>query len=86
MPPRNSVRVLARLVVHPDKIEVAKKIFQNLADETRKEIGCIKYDLLQNVRDPTEFVFEEEWETQGNNFFRIPLKLFFEMCFLFRSS
>jgi quinol monooxygenase YgiN len=59
------VRVLARISILPDRIEEAKKILQRLADETRKESGCIKYDLLQNLSDPTEFFFEEEWENQG---------------------
>lgn len=63
--PRNTVRVLARISILPDRIEEAKKILQRLADETRKESGCIKYDLLQNLSDPTEFFFEEEWENQG---------------------
>jgi quinol monooxygenase YgiN len=28
---------------------------------TRAEAGCIQYDLMQNVEDPVDFTFYEEW-------------------------
>jgi len=34
---------------------------QSVVDATRKEVGCVKYDLLQDVRDPCTFYFFEEY-------------------------
>jgi quinol monooxygenase YgiN len=31
--------------------------------ETRKEQGCILYDLHESISDPTRFVFVEQWES-----------------------
>ena len=35
-----------------------------LVEPTRRESGCIQYELLQNQEDPTDFVFVEEWESE----------------------
>jgi quinol monooxygenase YgiN len=56
-----SVRVVARLISKPDQVEAFKTVLASLREPTRKETGCISYELLQNPADPTEFVFVEEW-------------------------
>ena len=56
-----SVRVVARLVALPEKVEELKAILIGLVEPTRKESGCIKYELLQNQAEPTDFTFVEEW-------------------------
>ncbi len=56
-----SIRVVARINAHPEKIEELKAVFLDLIEPTRQENGCIKYELLQNQSDPTEFTFVEEW-------------------------
>lgn len=56
------MRVVARLIAFPDKVEAAKDLLLGLIEPTQKEAGCIHYDLLQNQSDPTEFTFVEEWE------------------------
>ncbi|ARO86971.1 antibiotic biosynthesis monooxygenase [Nitrosospira lacus] len=60
-----TVRVLARITARPDKIEELTPILRGLVGETRKESGCISYQLLQNRADPGDFTFVEEWESDS---------------------
>jgi quinol monooxygenase YgiN len=41
---------------------------------TRNESGCIRYELLHNAADPTDFTFIEEWadETALNAHLQTP--------------
>jgi quinol monooxygenase YgiN len=57
-----TVRVLAGVVALPEKIEEVESLLHALIKETRKEAGCVQYELLQNRDDPAEFTFVEEWE------------------------
>ena len=56
-----NVRVVARVVAQPDKVEELRSVLVGLLAPTRAEEGCIQYDLLQNATDPTDFTFVEEW-------------------------
>ncbi len=38
---------------------------QPLIAATRKEPGCLYYDLTQSVTDPSNFVFVERWESRA---------------------
>lgn len=58
-----AVRVVARLIAKPDKVEALKTILSSIIDPTRKEAGCQGYELLQNSADPTDFTFVESWES-----------------------
>lgn len=61
---QQKLRVVARVVALPDKIEDLKIILTGLLEPTRKENGCIFYDLMQNNTNPAEFVFVEEWKSE----------------------
>jgi quinol monooxygenase YgiN len=58
-----TLRVIARLVAFPDKVAELKSLLLSIMEPTRQEAGCIKYELLQNHADPTDFTFVEEWES-----------------------
>lgn len=60
---KQSVVVVARIVALPDKVEELKAVLLELIAPTRQEPGVIKYELLQNQADPTDFTFVEEWES-----------------------
>jgi len=60
---KTTLRVVARLVAFPDKVAELKSLLLSVIEPTRKEKGCIKYELLQNQADPTDFTFVEEWES-----------------------
>ncbi len=57
------IRVVARLIAFPDKVEEAKALLLGLVEQTQQEKGVIYYDLLQNQTDPTDFTFVEAWES-----------------------
>jgi quinol monooxygenase YgiN len=56
-----TIRVVARVVTLPGKESDFKALALALVSATRLETGCIKYELLQNLEDPTDFTFVEEW-------------------------
>lgn len=59
-----TIRVVARIVALPEKVEPLKSILLALIEPTRQEEGCIAYELLQNRDNPTDFTFVEEWRSQ----------------------
>ena len=61
--PEDSLRVFARIKALPDKVDTVRSILLELIVPTRKEKGCIVYELLQNQADPTDFTFVEEWQS-----------------------
>ena len=56
-----TVRVVARIVALPEKVEAVKAVLLGFIEPSRQDQGCIKYELLQNQYDPTDFTFVEEW-------------------------
>ena len=36
-----------------------------MLEPTRKEAGCVRYELLANIANPAEFTFVEEWADQA---------------------
>jgi len=56
-----TIRVVARFIALPNKVEELKAVLLELIEPTRQEAGAIKYELLQNQYDPTDFTFVEEW-------------------------
>ena len=64
--PENSLRVVARFKALPDSVDRLGSILVDLIEPTRKEQGCIVYELLQNKADPTDFTFVEEWQSESS--------------------
>ncbi|MEH2241496.1 putative quinol monooxygenase [Nostoc sp.] len=59
-----TLRVIARIIALPNKVEELKAVLLELIEPTRQEAGVIKYELLQNQSDPTDFTFIEEWTSE----------------------
>ena len=53
------VVTLVYVDVKPENIEAFKKISQYNHDNTRKEPGNIRFDVIQSKNDPTKFVLYE---------------------------
>lgn len=69
--PSNGLRVVARIKAKQDKVEEVRRLLSGLIEPTRREEGCVTYELLQNREDPTDFTFVEEWasdEAFGRHF------------------
>jgi quinol monooxygenase YgiN len=62
--PDRAVRVVARVVARPGKVNELRALLRGLVEPTRRESGCVTYELLQNTTDPTDFTFVEEWRSE----------------------
>lgn len=56
-----TLHVVARIVARPDTIDEVRQVLSGMIAPTRREDGCLKYELYQNAVDPTDFTFVEEW-------------------------
>lgn len=56
-----TIRVIARIVVKPDKLDEVRTLLMSLIGPTCNEPRCIRYELTQNRKNPAEFAFIEEW-------------------------
>jgi len=59
------LRVVARIKAKSEKVYEVRELLCGLVEPTRKESGCVSYELLQNREDPTDFTFVEEWESDA---------------------
>jgi quinol monooxygenase YgiN len=57
------IRVFAKLSVQPDQIDHVIEAFRILANMTRRERGCLQYELHQEIHDPAILIFFEKWKT-----------------------
>ena len=57
----NLLSVVAEMVARPGKEEELKRHLLVLVEETRKEDGCVQYDLHQSTTEAGRFVFYENW-------------------------
>ena len=55
------VRVIAHVMSKPDSLEQVRTILSALVTPTRRESGCVSYNLLEQQSDPRQFVTVEEW-------------------------
>jgi len=55
--PAGLLRVIARIKAKSDAVSEVRELLCGLIEPTRKESGCISYELLQNRDDPTDFTF-----------------------------
>jgi quinol monooxygenase YgiN len=56
-----ALRVVARIKAKAENVEQVRELLSTQVGPTRNEPGCLKYELLQNRDDPTDFTFVEEW-------------------------
>lgn len=61
MTPDTFLRVIARARAKAEHVAQVRDILSALVEPTRRESGCVSYELLQNVSDPVDFVFIEKW-------------------------
>ena len=57
------IRVVAHFRPKPGKSDEARTLLLGFTAPTRKEKGCIFYDLHVNPTDPQDLTFIEEWES-----------------------
>ncbi|WP_205678712.1 putative quinol monooxygenase [Aquisphaera insulae] len=64
--PEGAVILTAAIKARADEVEAVKEALLSLVEPTRKEAGCICYNLHQSKSEPTEFVFYEIWSSQAD--------------------
>src|ERR1700761_8354692 len=61
-----NITVVATFAAKPGKEEELKKALLTLIAPTRKEAGCINYDLHQSPDEPGKFLFHENWTSKAH--------------------
>jgi len=56
--------VVAEMQAQPGKEEALRRAVLALIEPTRREDGCVQYDLHVHSSDPARFVFYENWTSQ----------------------
>ena len=62
---QGSVRVVAKIEALPGKAECGSRNLGKLIEPTRKEAGCLTYELWQNKSNETDFTFVEVWSSEA---------------------
>jgi len=65
MEEQDVIFVVATLRARPDKLAKALNAAKVCIAETRKEAGCISYDMHQSISDPEALVFVERWSSRA---------------------
>ena len=60
----NTLNVVAIVETSAEKAEELKAVCLGLIEPTRKEEGCISYDLYQDITNPGKFTFLENWKSK----------------------
>lgn len=63
---QGTVHVLALFIAAPGKEAELEEVLTALIEPTRKEAGCIRYDLVRGLGKSAEFAFIEEWESAAH--------------------
>lgn len=57
------IRIIATFLVKPECVGRALELSRELVTDTRQEKGCIQYDLIQAIDNPSKIVVVENWES-----------------------
>jgi len=61
----NSITVIATFQARPGKESDLRTVLISLLTLTRKETGCVSYDLHQSPEEPAKFLFYENWTSKA---------------------
>ena len=56
-----AIHVVATLEVADGKAEETEEVLQSMLGPTRAEDGCVRYELFRDRKEPSRFVFVEQW-------------------------
>jgi quinol monooxygenase YgiN len=60
------VKVIVKMILKENQINDLKTLVPELVAETRKESGCIQYQLIQDRDNNNIFFFVEEWDSSSS--------------------
>jgi len=58
------INIVAKNIVKKGKIEEFKLLAKKLVEESKKEKGCIHYDLYEDTNNSNILTFIEEWTSE----------------------
>lgn len=59
------IKVIAKKLANEGQLEKVINLYEELAEASRKEKGCIKYELYQDEKDSNVLAVIEEWESKA---------------------
>jgi quinol monooxygenase YgiN len=62
--PKGAIILTAIVKAKPGQEEAVKKVLVALVEPTRKEPGCLCYNLHQSKSDKAQFMFYEQWASK----------------------
>ncbi len=62
--PKDAVILTAIVKAKPDQVDAVQEALLSLVEPTRKEAGCLCYNLHQSKTDPAHFMFYEQWASK----------------------
>jgi quinol monooxygenase YgiN len=62
---KDTLRIIVRIKARADKVNELLSVLGSLVEPTRKEVGCMSYELLQHNEDPTDLTLVEEWQNEN---------------------
>jgi quinol monooxygenase YgiN len=60
-----SVRLVVSITAAPGKGAEFARAFRPRCEESRKDPGCLQFELFQSISDPDKFALLELWENQA---------------------
>ncbi len=58
------IKVIAKHFIEGDKIKEFLESASELVETSRKENGCVSYELYQDISDPSVMTIMEEWKNK----------------------
>ena len=58
------IKVVAKKLCREESMEEILRLLGELVRETRKETGCILYEVFQDIKDKKIITIIEEWESE----------------------
>ncbi len=62
----NTLTVVATFQAKPTRETELREALTGLLAPTRKETGCLNYDLHQSLENPAKFLFHENWTSKAH--------------------
>lgn len=56
------LKIVAHFYIKPEYVEKTDALFTEMVEKSRKDEGCLSYDLYQVEGDTGHFVFIETWK------------------------
>lgn len=61
-----TLHVIAHIRARPEHVDAVREVLTGYVEPTRREAGCLVYDLFQDRADPAHFTFVEAWTDEAS--------------------